>query len=80
MIFDEKTMWLSLREMNMVMKSDISALEGKTNNAPFSKPIYSLPALSYKLSEKNRNGNDYYFLETDEIKDFSQKVKIFYTM
>ena len=76
MVFDGKTMWLSLPTMNMVMKTDISALEGKTNNALFSKPLYSLPALSYKLSEKNRNGNDYYFLETGEIKDFFQKSAV----
>jgi len=62
MVIDGKTMWLSLPTMGMVIKADISALEGKTNNASFSKPLYSLPTLSYKLSEKNRNGNDYYFL------------------
>ena len=74
MIFDEKTLWfLTPTMMNMVMKADISALEGKTNNAPFSKPLYSLPALAYMLSEENRNGNDYYFLETGSIKDFFQK-------
>jgi len=59
--------------MNMVMKADVSALGGKTNSAPFSKPLYSLPAVPYQLSEKKRNGNDYYFLETSEIKDFFQK-------
>ena len=52
-VFDGKTVWFSLPTMmNMVMKADVSALEGKTNNAPFSKPLYLLPALSYKLSEK----------------------------
>ncbi len=76
MIFDGKTMWFSLPTMNMVMKADISALEGKTSNAPFSKPLYSLPVLSYRLSEKNRNENDYYFLETGEIKDFFQKSAV----
>ena len=76
-VFDGKTMWLSLPTMmNMVMKADISAFEGKTNNASFSKPLYSLPELSYKLSEKNRNGNDYYFLETSDIKDFFQKSTV----
>ena len=77
MIFDGKTMWLSLpTTMNMVIKADISALEGKTNNAPFSKPLYSLPALSYMLNEENRNGNDYYLLETGNIKDFFQKSAV----
>ena len=77
MIFDGKTMWLSLPTMmNMVMKADISFLEGKTNNAPFSKFLYSLPALSYMLSEENRNGNNYYFLETGNIKDFFQKSAV----
>ena len=75
-VFDGKTMWFSLPTMNMVMKADFSALEGKTNNVPFSKPLYSLPALSYMLSEENRNGNDYYFLETGNIKDFFQKSAV----
>ncbi|MFH2068118.1 MAG: hypothetical protein ABII89_01470 [Candidatus Omnitrophota bacterium] len=76
MVFDGKTAWFSLPSMNMVMKTDISALGGKTNNAPFSKPLYLLPALSYSISEENRNGDDYYFLETGNIKDFFQKSAV----
>ena len=76
-VFDGKTMWFSLPTMmNMVMKVDVSALKGKTNNAPFSKPFYSLPELSYMLSEEDRDGNDYYFLETGNVKDFFQKSAV----
>ncbi|MCX5642251.1 MAG: hypothetical protein NTY10_03320 [Candidatus Omnitrophica bacterium] len=75
-VFDGKTMWQMLPMMNMVTKIDISALEGTTNNAPFSKPLYSLPAVSYQLSEKKRNGNDYYFLETKDSKKFIQNSPV----
>jgi outer membrane lipoprotein-sorting protein len=71
-IFDGKIMWQSLPMMNMVTKSDISALEGKTKNVSFSKSFYSLPAVSYQLSEKKRNGNDCYFLETKDTNKFIQ--------
>ena len=71
-VFDGKTMWQMLPMMNMVTKTDFSALEGKIKSIPFSKSLYSLPVVSYQLSEKKRNGGDYYFLETKDSKEFIQ--------
>lgn len=72
MVFDGKVMWQMMPMMNMVLKTDISALDDKIKNAPFSRSLYSLPAVSYSLGEKKRNGNDYYFLETKDIARFIQ--------
>ena len=71
-VFDGKTMWQMLPMMNMVTKTDFSALEGKIKSIPLSKSLYSLPVVSYQLSEKKRNGGDYYFLETKDSKEFIQ--------
>ena len=76
MVFDGKTMWQSLPMMNLVTRTDFSALEGKLKNTPFSKPSYVLPELSFQLSEKNRDGNDYYFLETGDVEDFIQNSPV----
>jgi len=74
--FDGKTMWQSMPMMNLVTKTDFSALEGTIKNAPFSKSFHSLPAVSYQLSEKKRNGGDYYFLETKDSKEFIQNSPV----
>jgi len=76
MVFDGKTMWQMLPMMNMVTKTDFSALEGKIKSMPFSKSFYSLPVVSYHLSEKKRNGGDYYFLETKDGKEFIQNSPV----
>lgn len=76
MVFDGKIMWQMWPMMNMATKIDFSALEGKIKNAPFSKSFHSLPAVSYQLSEKKRNGNDYYFLETKNSKEFIQNSPV----
>ena len=70
MVFDGKIMWQLLPMMNMATKIDISELKGTIKNAPFSKSFYSLPDVSYQLSEKEQNGNTYYFLETKEADKF----------
>jgi outer membrane lipoprotein-sorting protein len=67
MVFDGKTMWQSMPMMNMVIKIDSSAIEGRMNNAP-----YSMPSLPYTLSEKQRNGKGYYFLTTKDVNKFIQ--------
>ncbi|MFA5393426.1 MAG: hypothetical protein WC081_04895 [Candidatus Ratteibacteria bacterium] len=71
-VFDGKVMWQTLPMMSIVTKTDFSALEGTIKSLPFSEALYSLPAVSYRLSEKKRNGEDYYFLETKDSKEFIQ--------
>jgi outer membrane lipoprotein-sorting protein len=75
MVFDGKTMWQMLPMMNMVTKIEYSALEGKIKNMP-SGFHYSLPAVSYKLSEKKRNETEYYLLETNETNKFIQNSPV----
>lgn len=63
MVFDGKTMWQLMPMMNMVTKIDSTA----------SEPLYSLPDVSYQISEKKKDGNSYYFLETSDVSKFTQK-------
>lgn len=76
MVFDGKVMWQLLPMMKMATKIDISELKGTIKNAPFSTSFYSLPDVSYQLSEKERNGNAYYFLETKESDRFVQNSPV----
>jgi len=76
MVFDGKTMWQFMPMMSMVTKINISALEGTMKNAPFSRSFHSLPDVSYRLSEKKRKGQDYYFLETKEADKFVQNSPV----
>jgi outer membrane lipoprotein-sorting protein len=75
-VFDGKVMWQTLPMMSIVTKTDFSALDGTIKSLPFSKSLYSLPAVSYRLSEKKRNGEDYYFLETKDSKEFIQNSPV----
>ena len=75
LVFDGKTMWQMLPMMNMVTKIEYSALEGKMKNM-LSGFHYSLPAVPYKLSEKKRNGIEYYLLETNETNKFIQSSPV----
>ncbi|MFH0796305.1 MAG: hypothetical protein V2A65_04520 [Candidatus Omnitrophota bacterium] len=76
MVFDGKTMWQLMPMMNMVTKIDFASLEGKIKEGmmgSMSKPLYSLPEVSYQISEKEKDGKGYYFLETTDIANFVQK-------
>ena len=74
MVFDGKTMWQLMPMMNMVTKIDFASLEGKIKEQMESMSnLYSLPDVSYQISEKKKDGNSYYFLETSDVSKFAQK-------
>jgi outer membrane lipoprotein-sorting protein len=71
MVFDGKTMWQSMPMMNMVTKTDFSVLGDKAKDMFLkSSAPGSLPPLSYKLSEDNRDGIGYYLLESEDVNKF----------
>jgi len=73
-VFDGKAMWQSMPMLpNLVMKTDFSSLEGKAKEVITPRALYNLPDLSYRVSEKNREGVAYYLLETGDVTQFLHK-------